>query len=224
MPFSQSQCKGGACMNKFMKRKTAMVIMIALLLIMTSVVSFGGSDNQTQKSSAIRIMMNDTILGEDKYSFLDDGTAMISVREAAEQFKAYVVWDNQDKMVSIVKPEINMVFVKDVLQEDDGSLTLKGVGSSFDVAGFDKNVDIYYEFGPMKSDVWNYRIIVLDPEGKEISSTETFVDMIDEKGLMGEIYMEGLDFEETGNYQFVFQLGIEDEFVSVEDAIFTVID
>lgn len=203
-----------------MKRK--IILILAVALMSTGIVFAASVNGSFAGLPIVNVKVNGETVKSDVPGVVLQGKTLLPVRAVVESLNAAVSWDQTTMTASIVKPEINMVFVEDIIQESDGTMTLKNPGLNFDTVGKDKWEDIYFEIGPMDKQLYSYRIILLDPEGKEVSASETIENVVDDQGLMGEIYMDNLTFEKVGAYTFSFQISINDEFVTVEKATVTV--
>ncbi|HVI42890.1 MAG TPA: stalk domain-containing protein [Anaerovoracaceae bacterium] len=203
-----------------MKRKIVIVLTIALLS--TGFVYAASVNGTFAGLPIVNVIVNGETVKSDVPGVVLQGKTLLPARAIAESLNSLVSWDQATMTATITKPEVNMVFVGEVVQESDGSWTLKNAGLSNDTVGKDKWADIYFETGPMAKQLYSYRIVLLSPDGNVLSTSEVQDFVIDNKGMIGEIYMDNLTFEKTGNYTFQFQMKFNDQFVTVEDAIMVV--
>ncbi|MDF3001606.1 MAG: hypothetical protein K0Q48_1725, partial [Bacillota bacterium] len=80
----------------------------------------------------------------------------------------------------------------------------------------------FIQVGPMKKDLYEYRVLVREPNGDilETSAVDNFE--IDSSGMMANFTLSDLDFKKVGLYKFEFQIKYYNEFKTVEDKMLLV--
>ena len=79
----------------------------------------------------------------------------------------------------IIKPTVNMIFAGDVTEESKGHLTITDAGSYFNAVGTGRWENLYIEIGPMDSRTYDYRVVVYDPKGNVVGTSDVQSEPID---------------------------------------------
>jgi hypothetical protein len=196
-----------------MKRKIA--IILATVLLLSTCVVYAASINGTFAGLPIvNVNLNGEKLVTDVPGVVLQGKTLLPARAIAENLDAVVTWDQNTMTASIVKPEVQMVFVSSMNEDKDGYWDLYGP-YSIESVGQDKVVTIYYEIGPMEKKVYDYRFICREPDGDILSSSTVDAYEIDETGMAGTYTYEDLDFKQSGKFTFELQIKYGNEYKTV---------
>lgn len=199
-----------------MKRKVALVL--ALVLISACTVYAAAVNGNFGGLPIVKVKINGETLSSDVPGVVLQGRTVLPARAIAESLGAVVSWDAASMTASIIKPSVQMVFVEDVVEENDGSWTIKNAGISVYDIGKDQTALIYFDIGPMEKQLYSYRIVMKDTNGAVIKISDVEDGVIDEFGFMSYLYMEGLTFAKPGKYPFEFQIMYADKFQTVSTA------
>lgn len=202
-----------------MKKKG--LILVVLMVLLSSTVVFAASVNGTFAGLPIvNVKVNNETLKPSVPGIVLQGSTMLPARAVAESLNAVVSWDQTTMTASIEKPDVTMCFVDSIEEMDDESWVISPFGI-LDV-GQDQDVTVYYEVGPMKEKLYEYRIIVKAPNGDIIKSSETDSYEITAYGMVGYLTIDDIDFTKAGNYKFEFQIKYDNAFKSVESKILVI--
>jgi hypothetical protein len=205
--------------EKSMKKKG--LILVVLMVLLSSTVVFAASVNGTFAGLPIvNVKVNNETLKPSVPGIVLQGSTMLPARAVAESLNAVVSWDQTTMTASIEKPDVTMCFVDSIEEMDDESWVISPFGI-LDV-GQDQDVTVYYEVGPMKEKLYEYRIIVKAPNGDIIKSSETDSYEITAYGMVGYLTIDDIDFTKAGNYKFEFQIKYDNAFKSVESKILVI--
>ncbi|MBR0599624.1 stalk domain-containing protein [Sinanaerobacter chloroacetimidivorans] len=202
-----------------MKKKG--LILVVLMVLLSSTVVFAASVNGTFAGLPIvNVKVNNETLKPSVPGIVLQGSTMLPARAVAESLNAVVSWDQTTMTASIEKPDVTMCFVDSIEEMDDESWVISPFGI-LDV-GQDQDVTVYYEVGPMKEKLYEYRIIVKAPNGDIIKSSETDSYEITAYGMVGYLTIDDIDFTKAGNYKFEFQIKYDNAFKSVESKLLVI--
>lgn len=196
-----------------MKRKVALIL--AMVLISACTVYAAAVNGNFAGLPIAKVKINGETLSSDVPGVVLQGRTVLPARAIAESLGAVVSWDAATMTASIIKPSVHMVFVEDIIEENDGSWTLKNAGLSIYNLGKDQDALIYYNIGPMEKELYSLRILMKDPSGAVLKTSDVEEIVVEGNGLMGYIYMDGLTFAKTGKYPFEFQIKYGDKFETV---------
>ena len=196
-----------------MKRKIALALV--LVLISSCTVYAAAVNGNFVGLPIVKVKINGETLSSDVPGVVLQGRTVLPVRAIAEGLGAIVSWDAATMTASIVKPSVSMVFVEDIVVENDGTWTLINSGCSNYSLGRDQQAYIYFTVGPMTKQLYTYRILVKDTAGIVQKTSDTNEVVFDEGGIMGGVFIEGIDFVKPGKYPFEFQIKQGDRFVTV---------
>jgi hypothetical protein len=113
---------------------------------------------------------------------------------------------------SITKPEVNMMFVDEVKQNEDNTWDLVNPYGIVPV-GYN-TITVFYDIGPMSKQLYEYRVAIADPEG-DIVSLESDSFEIDSYGMKGYLVFDGVNFGKAGSYMFQFQMKLNNEYQTI---------
>jgi len=195
--------------------KKVIMVILAVTLFSTGFV-FAASINGTfQGFPIINVNLNGQPIKSDVPAVSLSSRTMLPVRAIAEATNSVVVWDQSTMTANIIKPEINMVLCGEVGIESDQSWTVKSFGLGFDSIGKDKYINVAVSIGPMNRQLYTYRIIMRDPSGNVLKSSDTQDYAIDQKGILTNLVIEGLTYQVPGIYKVQFQIKFSGEFQTV---------
>lgn len=201
-----------------MNRKIAILVVLALLT--TTGFVYAASVNGTFAGLPIvNVKVNGETLKPAVPGVVLQGRTMLPARAIAESLDAVVSWDQATMTATVTKPDVNMVFVDEITIENDGSWTLSNVGRTIHSLGKDKWSYIYYTVGPMPKQLYSFRVALTSPEGEILKTSDIFEYVIDETGLMGQVFMEDITYQKPGNYVYKFQIKFNNQFETVESSI-----
>ena len=177
--------------------------MALCLLLVSGVVVFAASVNGEYAGlPVVKVKVNGQTLETDTPAVVLDGRTLLPVRAIAENLGAVVSWDQKTLTASVLKPDIQLLFVSEVTEKGDGLSLTKPYSS---VTVVKNSVNVYFSVGAMEKKGYDYRIVVKNPSGTVISIAETQSTIIDENGIDGYVKFPGITFETAGNYAFEFQ-------------------
>lgn len=198
--------------------KRIITILSVIALFSTGVV-FAANVNGIYKGFPIaNVNINGVKIASDVPAILFDSRTLLPVRAVAESMNSVVQWDQKTQTAKLIKPAINMIFIGDIIEEEEG-LTLKGAGSYFDTVGTDRWENFYVEIGPMENKTYEYRIAAYDPKGNVIGTSAVQSEVIDKYGLIAYIPVENMTYSIAGNYKFKFQVKFDGKFETLGETI-----
>jgi len=196
-----------------MKRKIA-IILATVLLLSTGVVYAASINGTFAGLPIVNVNLNGEKLVTEVPGVVLQGKTLLPARAIAENLDAVVTWDQNTMTASIAKPEVQMVFISSMSEDEDGYWDLFAPYNT-DSVGQDKVVTIFYEIGPMEKKVYDYRFICKEPNGDILSSSTLDSYEITESGMSGCYDYENLDFKQPGNYTFELQIKYGNEYKTV---------
>jgi hypothetical protein len=203
-----------------MKKKV--LIITSIICLFSSTVAFAASVNGSFAGFPIaNVIVNDDKLTPNVPGIVVQGSTMLPAKAIAESLNAVVTWDQATMTASIQKPDVNIVFADEIIENKDGSWDIKNP-YSICAPGQGQEVVLFIQVGPMKKDLYEYRVLVREPNGDilETSAVDNFE--IDSSGMMANFTLSDLDFKKVGLYKFEFQIKYYNEFKTVEDKMLLV--
>lgn len=198
--------------------KRVIMILAAIAILSTGAI-FAANVNGNYKGFPIaNVNINGVKITSDVPAILFDSRTLLPVRAVTEAMNSVVQWDQRTQTAIIMKPSINMIFIGDLIEEEDG-LTIKGAGSYFNTIGKDRWENLYVEIGPMEKRTYEYRIVVYDPASKVVGTSAVESQVIDQQGLIVYLPVENMTYSLPGNYKFKFQIKYDGKFESVGETI-----
>lgn len=197
-----------------MKKKGLILVVLVFLLSSTAV--FAANVNGTFAGFPIvNVNLNGEVLKPSVPGIVLQGSTLLPVRSVAESLNALVSWDQTTMTAKIIKPEVTMCFVSDVTENADGTWDLIGPYEYSEV-GIQGEFIIFYEFGSVEPNEYEYRIVAKDPSGDILNSSISETFEVDKYGVRGYTTVDDLVFKSPGNYKFDFQIKFNGEFKTVE--------
>lgn len=198
--------------------KRILTVLIVITLLSTGVI-FAANVNGIYKGFPVaNVTLNGTKITSDVPAIIFDSRTLLPVRAVTEAVNSVVQWDQRTQTAIIIKPAINMIFVGNVAEAEEG-LTLTGAGSYFNTVGTERWENLYVEIGPMDSKTYEYRVVVYDPKGNVVGSSAVESQVIDKRGLIAYIPVENMTYSIPGNYKFKFQIKFDGQFQSVGETV-----
>jgi len=193
--------------------------MITTLMVVTALsvgVVFAASVNGSYKGFPIvNVSLNGTKVPSDVPGILMNSRTLLPVRAVTEAMNSIVQWDQKTMTAKLIKPTINMIFIGDLIEEEEGHLTLKDAGSYFNTTGYDRWENLYIEIGPMDLGIYDYRIAVFDPKGSIVGTSPVESRTIGPDGLIVFLPVQNMNYSIPGNYEFRFQMKYDGTFQTV---------
>ncbi len=200
-----------------MKRIIMMIAIVAV--ISTGAVYAAVHVNGVYKGfPVVNVTLNGTKISSDIPGINFDSRTLLPVRAVTEAMNGIIQWDQKTATAKITKPTINMIFIGDVSEEEDG-LTLRGAGSYFNTIGSNRWENLYVEIGPMEKKTYEYRVIVDDPKGNPVGTSAVRSEVIDNEGLIVFLPVENMTYSYPGVYRFKFQIKYEGTFRTVGETV-----
>lgn len=202
-----------------MKRKIAIVLVIALLS--TGLVYAASVNGTFAGLPIVNVKVNGETLKTEVPGVVLQGKTLLPARAIAENLGAVVSWDQTTMTASINKPEVDMLFVSDLKENTDGYWDLIAPYTYVSV-GQDTEVSVFYQVGPMTKQVYEFRIVVKEPNGDALSSSSDDSFEIGSTGMDGYLTFTDLDFKKPGNFVFEFQIKYDGEYKTVGHKVLVV--
>lgn len=196
------------------------IMLITILAVLSTGVVFAAVNvNGTYKGFPIvNVTLNGSKVSADVPGINFDSRTLLPVRAVTEAMNGVIQWDQKTATAKIIKPTINMIFVGDVVEEEEG-LTIIGAGSYFNTIGPDRWENLYVEIGPMESRTYEYRVVVYDPKGNVVGTSAVQSEVINQEGLIAFLPVDNMTYSYAGNYKFKFQIKYDGNFATVGETI-----
>lgn len=195
------------------------IISIAVILSAGVVFSASSVNGNYKGFPIVNVTLNGTKINSDVPGINVDSRTLLPVRVVAEAMNSVVQWDQKTATAEIIKPTVNMIFAGDITQESGGHITIKDAGSYFNTVGTDRWENLYVEIGPMEGKTYDYRVIVYDPKGNVVGTSEVQSENIDKGGLIVFIPVENMAYKYPGEYKFKFQIKYDETFQTVGETV-----
>jgi hypothetical protein len=200
--------------------KRIFIIISLAAVLSTGAVFAAASVNGNYKGFPIvNVTLNGTKVNSDVPGVNFDSRTLLPVRAVAEAMNSVVRWDQKTATAKIIKPAINMIFAGDITQESGGHITIQDAGSYFNTVGKDRWENLYIEIGPMESSLYDYRVVVSDPKGNIVGTSEVQSETVGKEGLIVFIPVENMTYSYPGNYKFKFQIKYDGTFQTVGETV-----
>lgn len=149
-----------------MKRKIA--IILAVVLLLSTGIVYAASVNGTFAGLPIvNVIVNGETLKTEVPGVVLQGKTLLPARAIAESLDSAVSWDQTTMTATITKPVVTMLFVDEISENSDKTWSLV---NPYGVVPMGYNtVNVFYDVGPMTEQLYEYRIIIEDPDGETIS-------------------------------------------------------
>ena len=201
-----------------MKRKIA--IILAVVLLLSTGIVYAASVNGTFAGLPIvNVIVNGETVKSDVPGVVLQGKTLLPARAIAESLDSSVSWDQATMTATITKPIVTMMFVDEIKENSDKTWSLV---NPYGVVPTGYNtINVFYDVGPMAEQLYEYRIIIEDPDGETISMDADSFE-IGSYGMNGSLAFEEVNFSKTGNYVFKFQMKLNNEYQTVARKILVV--
>lgn len=194
------------------------IISIAAILSAGAVYAAASANGNYKGFPIVNVTLNGTRINSDVPGINFDSRTLLPARAITEAMNSVIQWDQETATAKIIKPTINMIFAGDLTQEN-GSLTITDAGSYFNTIGTERWENLYVEIGPMENRTYDYRVVVYDPKGNVVGTSEVQSEVVDKDGLIAFIPVENMTYTYPGNYQFKFQIKYDGTFQSVGETV-----
>ncbi|MDF2856746.1 MAG: hypothetical protein K0Q87_2597, partial [Neobacillus sp.] len=102
-----------------MKKKV--LIITSIICLFSSTVAFAASVNGSFAGFPIaNVIVNDDKLTPNVPGIVVQGSTMLPAKAIAESLNAVVTWDQATMTASIQKPDVNIVFADEIIENKDG--------------------------------------------------------------------------------------------------------
>ncbi|QJC52428.1 copper amine oxidase [Paenibacillus albicereus] len=182
-----------------MKGKKVLVLTLAMTL-------WGGTMIFADSASqAIRVALNGSELSEG--GIMSEGKSYLPLRQLASQMQALVLWDDNAKKASIIKPNVHMFLFK-----TDKS-TFGGVE-----AGKKVTFSVFAQVDTLTTDIHSFRITITDPAGKEtLIQQDTMKSSKDNFWFLTDDFKYSFDSAGKYSVRFSIRLAAGDEWSVVSE-------
>lgn len=199
-------------------KRIVTIISIAAILSTGAVFAAASVNGNYNGLPIVNVTLNGTKISSDVPGINLNSRTLLPVRAIAEAMNSVIQWDQKTATAKITKPSINMIFAGEITEES-GHITIKDAGSYFNTVGKERWENLYVEVGPMESSTYDYRVIVHDPKGNVVGTSEVQSEAIDTEGLIAFIPVENMTYIYPGNYKFKFQVKYDGTFQTVGETI-----
>ena len=202
------------------KMKRIIIICITLILLSTGFVYAISSDGVFEGFPVVNVKINGETLKSDVPGVIIQGRTVLPARAISESLNAVVSWDQSTMTASINKPSAHIIFCESVTADKNGSWTMNDAGfGAIQSIGKDRWLYIYTEIGPMEKQLYKQRILIKDPQGEPIKTSEAQEHVIDNYGTMDTWYITDITFPIPGQYKVQLQVMFNGSYQSIGEAI-----
>ena len=195
-----------------MKNKKIIIAVLMALVLSTSVVFAASVNGEFNGFPIVKVNVNDKAVSSDVPGVVMKGRTLLPVRAVAESLGGLVSWDAATMTANIEKPESTLMFVDDVIENEDGTWDLINPYGVTDKGILD--LVVYYEITPTSVSDVDMKLVVKDMGGNSITeATEHFKS--DETGSRGYMYFENLECKTAGEYTVELQMKHEGKYQTI---------
>ncbi|KAB3534713.1 hypothetical protein F8154_08285 [Alkaliphilus pronyensis] len=206
-----------------MKRKT--LILVAIIFLTFTIIATAAINGEYRGFPIVNVRVNGLNFDMKIPAINFYGKTMLPVRDIGEALNAAIAWDGDTWTVDLVKPEIEMLFIEQLITDEDGKDTLVNPFKATYVGN--KSFQLYLLMNKLTIGTHTYRVVIADPNGEIIKKSDEYNLQVDEKNIVGfyqTISYDDIPLDKTGDYYFRFQLKIKDSFRTVHEKSLTVLE
>ena len=182
------------------------------LVLSTSVVFAASVNGEFNGFPIVKVNVNDKAVSSDVPGVVMKGRTLLPVRAVAESLGGLVSWDAATMTANIEKPESTLMFVDDVIENEDGTWDLTNPYGVTDKGILD--LVVYYEITPTSVSDVDMKLVVKDMGGNSITE-DTYHLKSDETGSRGYMYFENLECKTAGKYTVELQIMHEGKYQTI---------
>jgi hypothetical protein len=190
-----------------MKVQRLFILMLVFFVLSTATVVASSIWGDFEGYSKTRINVN----GEEQYFSSTDvpgfnikGTTVLPLRTLASSLQALVQWDNTNQTVSLFKPNVHMILVRDIGKDNS-------MDQPFGVVKQGKRIDfvVFTQVDNLKANLTSVRVSITTPSGQ---SAVTSVDKSiteQKETFWWPVAFKNVMFDESGIYTVKFSMMLE---------------
>ncbi len=192
---------------------------LSVLLLCSTVVWAASVNGEFEGLPIVNVKINGETVTSDVPAVKLSGRTVLPVRAIAESLNAIVKWDEKTATASLIKPDVSIIIAESATYEDDNSIDIDNIWGFFTLYGTNRYVtfDLYVESGPLAAGYYEYRTIILDPDGNIIYTTPIEFHQAgeDDYGILSITECTDVSFFTAGIYKFEFQMKQDGKFYTV---------
>ncbi|MPN25982.1 hypothetical protein SDC9_173404 [bioreactor metagenome] len=197
-----------------MKGKKLLIEVLIIVVLSTSFVFAGSVNGQYNGFPVVKVNVNGKALSLDVPGIAMQSKTLLPVRAVAENLNAIVIWNESTMTANLIQPEVDLLFVNDVEENDDGTWNLINPFGYVD-KGKQDYILLYYEITNISKQTSVFKVVVHDTDGKIIAEETDSAKIVDQSGIYGILPFENITFDKAGAYTFEFQMLYDNKFQTV---------
>lgn len=186
-----------------------LTLMAGIFVLSTGVVAGASMWGDFDGYSKARVFVNGDEMqfsDSDVPPFIAHGSTVLPLRALTDTLQALVKWDNTNKTVYMYKPNVHMIFVREVSKD---YLTMKGPFSKVS-RGDTIDFIVFAQIDNLKTNVRSFKISVKSPSGVDVADPveQTVTQTLDSYWLPWKF--SNVSFNEYGKYIVQFSINTGD--------------
>lgn len=197
-----------------MKGKKILIEVLIIVVLSTGFVFAGSINGQYNGYPIVNVNVNNKALSLDVPGLVMQEKTLLPVRAIAENLNAIVLWNESTMTANLIQPEVDLLFVNDIEENDDGTWNLINPFGYVD-KGKQDIILLYYEITNITKQTSVFKVVVYDTQGKIIAEETDSAKIEEQSGIYGVLPFENITFDKAGEYRFEFQMLYDNKFQTV---------
>ncbi|SNS52180.1 Copper amine oxidase N-terminal domain-containing protein [Anaerovirgula multivorans] len=197
-------------------KKRITVLTLAIVICFT-VVAAASVNEEYKGFSIVNVLVNGQKLESQVPGVNFHDSTVLPLKAVSEAMNTIVDWDSKTNTANLIKPEVNIIVMDDILENEDETISLYnpfGLIPQHEVMDFFALVQVH----ELKEGNYEFRIVISDPNGKEVVVSPTDTYKVEKDSFGGFDYyelFENVSFHKLGEYVVQFQLKHNSKFYTV---------
>lgn len=195
--------------------KKIVALSVACILLLGSVVIAASINGDFEGFPIVNVNINGQPVESDVPAINFYGRTMLPVRAIAEALNSIVTWDSETWTANIVKPQVSMLFLSDLVDNDqDGYEEWLYHPFGYLEVGLN-SFSTFTDVGEIEKGTYSVRVIIVDPEENTVSNSGEKSIEVSGVGFYHVYRFENLQLSKAGIYKVRFQLKQGESFVTI---------